>query len=188
MAEKLKDIGSILQEARTSRGFTQADIAPQLGVSRATVAQIETGRRSLKAEDLTRLAAFYGCSLSELLPPATDDQEEVEGLAELFRSHPDLAEDQGPSSLVGACVIARALTDMEERLEIDAVRPRRLCRPEFCRFRSLNRITGFLSWSTRALVSNTAASGTHTDLPTSCSIPKGLGACAMLADRLTLQR
>jgi len=120
MVQKPKDIGSVLQEARTSRGLTQADIAPQLGVSRATVAQIETGRRSLKAEDLTRLAAFYGCSLSELLPPATDDQE-VEGLAELFRSHPDLAEDQGPSSLVGACVIARALTDMEERLEIDAV-------------------------------------------------------------------
>ena len=78
MAEKLKDIGSILQKARTSRGFTQAEIAPQLGVSRATVAQIETGRRSLKAEDLRRLAAFYGCSPSELLPRATDD-EEVDG-------------------------------------------------------------------------------------------------------------
>ena len=119
MAEKLKNIGSILQEARTSRGLTQADIAPQLGVSRATVAQIEAGRRSLKAEDLTRLAAFYGCSLSELLPPVTDDRE-VDGVAELFRSHPDLAEDQGPSSLVGACAIARALTDLEERLEIEA--------------------------------------------------------------------
>lgn len=120
MAEKLKDIGSILQEARTSRGLTQADIAPQLGVSRATVAQIETGRRSLKAEDLRRLAAFYGCSLSELLPPATDDRE-VDGVAELFRSHPDLAEDQGPSSFAGVCTIARALTDLEARLEIGAI-------------------------------------------------------------------
>lgn len=119
MAEKLKEIGSILQEARTSRGLTQADIAPQLGVSRATVAQIETGRRSLKAEDLRRLAAFYGCSLSELLPPVTDDQE-VDGLAELFHSHPDLAEDQGPSSFAGVCATARALTDLEARLEIDA--------------------------------------------------------------------
>ncbi len=120
MAEKLKDIGRILQEARTSRGFTQSDIAPQLGVSRATVAQIETGRRSLKAEDLRRLAAFYGCSPSELLPRATDD-EEVDGVAELFRSHPDLAEDQGPSSFAGVCAMARALTDLEARLEIDAL-------------------------------------------------------------------
>ena len=120
MAEKLKDIGSILQEARTSRGLTQADIAPQLGVSRATIAQIETGRRSLKAEDLSRLAAFYGCSLSELLPPATDAQE-VDGLAELFHAHPDLAEDQGPSSFAGVCATARALTDLEARLEIDAI-------------------------------------------------------------------
>ena len=120
MAEKLKDIGSILQEARTSRGLTQAYIAPQLGVSRATVAQIEAGRRSLKAVDLARLAALYGCSLSELLPPATDGQE-ADGVAELFRSHPDCAEDQGPSSLVGACAIAKALTDLETRLEIDSV-------------------------------------------------------------------
>ena len=119
MAKKMKDIGSVLREARTSRGFTQADIAPQLDVSRATVAQIETGRRSVKAEDLRRLAAFYGCSLSELLPPATDDQK-VDGLAELFRAHPDLAEDQGPSSFAGVCATARALTDLEARLEIDA--------------------------------------------------------------------
>ena len=119
MAEKLKDISSILRQARTSRGLTQADIAPQLGVSRATIAQIETGRRSVKAEDLRRLAAFYGCSVSELLPPATDAQE-VDGLAELFRAHPDLAEDQGPSSFAGVCATARALTDLEARLEIDA--------------------------------------------------------------------
>ena len=120
MAKKLKEIGSILREARTSRGFTQADVAPQLGVSRATVAQIETGRRSLKAEDLRRLAAFYSCSLSELLPPATDDHG-MDGVAELFRSHPDLTEDQGLSSLVGVCAVARALTDLEARLEIDAI-------------------------------------------------------------------
>ncbi len=120
MAKKLKDIGSILQRARTSRGLTQADIAPQLGVSRATIAHIETGRRSLKAEDLRRLAAFYGCSPSELLPSATDEQE-VDSVAELFRSHPDLAEDQGPGSFASACATARALTDLEVRLEIDAI-------------------------------------------------------------------
>ena len=120
MTEKLKDIGSVLQEARTARGFTQAEIAPQLGVSRATVAQIETGRRSLKAEDLRRLAAFYGCSPSELLPRAAEN-EDVDGPAELFPSHPDLAEDQGLSSFAGVCAMARALTHLEARLEIDAL-------------------------------------------------------------------
>jgi len=120
MAKKLKDIGSILQKARTSRGLTQADIAPQLGVSRATIAHIETGRRSLKAEDLSRLAAFYGCSPSELLPSATDDQE-VDSVAELFRSHPDLADDQGPGSFASVCATARALTDLEAKLEIDII-------------------------------------------------------------------
>ena len=117
MAQKLKDIGRVLQEARTSRGLTQADIAPQLGVSRATIAHIETGRRTLKAEDLRRLAAFFRCSPSELLPPATDDQEEG-GVTELFRSHPDLTEDQGPGSFAAVCATARTLTDLEARLEI----------------------------------------------------------------------
>ncbi|MBW1755317.1 MAG: ImmA/IrrE family metallo-endopeptidase [Deltaproteobacteria bacterium] len=120
MEGNANDLGPVLQKARTSRGFLQADVASELGVSRATIAQIETGRRSLKAEELRRLAAFYGCSPSELLAPATDDQE-VDGVAELLGSYPDLAEDQGPSSFAGACAIARALTDLEARLEIDSV-------------------------------------------------------------------
>ncbi len=120
MAGNAHDLGAVLQKARTSRGFLQADVASELGVSRATIAQIETGRRSLKAEELRRLAVFYGCSPSELLAPAPDDQE-VDGVAELLRSYPDLAEDQGPSSFAGACAIARALTDLEARLEIDSV-------------------------------------------------------------------
>ena len=52
MAGNAHDLGLVLQKARTSRGFIQADVASQLGVSRATIAQIETGRRSLKAEEL----------------------------------------------------------------------------------------------------------------------------------------
>ena len=120
MDEKARDIGGVLQQARKSRGFTQADVAPQLGVSRATVAQIETGRRQLKADDLRRLAAFYGCSPSELLTPNPGDQE-VDGVAELFRSHPELAEDQGPRSFVHVCAMARALTDLEAKLEIDSI-------------------------------------------------------------------
>ncbi len=115
------DIGRVLQKARRARGFTQAEIAPQLGVSRATVAQIEAGRRLLKAEDLRRLASFYGCSPSELLaPPVTGDQE-LGGVTELFRVHPDLAEDQGQSSFARVCAMARALTDLEGKLEIDAI-------------------------------------------------------------------
>ncbi|MBC8292598.1 MAG: ImmA/IrrE family metallo-endopeptidase [Proteobacteria bacterium] len=120
MDEKAHDIGRILQQARKSRGLTQADVAPQLGVSRATVAQIETGRRLLKAEDLRRLASFYGCSPSELLAPTPSDQE-VDGVAELLRTHPGLAEDQGPSSFSHVCAMARALTDLEAKLEIDSI-------------------------------------------------------------------
>ena len=107
MATKPKDIGRILQEARTSRGFTQADIAPQLGVSRATIAHIETGRRSVKAEDLRRLAAFYGCNPSELLPGATDD-EEADGVDDAIITGPDSRDPQVVRTL--DAVAGRVLT------------------------------------------------------------------------------
>jgi len=121
MDENAHEIGRVLQKARKSRGFTQADIAPQLGVSRSTIAQIETGRRLLKADDLRRLAAFYGCSPSELLVPATPGHQKVDGVAEMFRTHPDLAEDQGPNSFARVCAMARALTELEVKLEIAAI-------------------------------------------------------------------
>ncbi len=120
MGDKAQDIGRVLRQARKSRGFTQADVAPHIGVSRATVAQIETGRRLLKADDLRRLAAFYGCSPSELLAPDPDDRD-VDGVTELFRIHPGLAEDQGPDSFAHVCAMARALTELEAKLEIDSI-------------------------------------------------------------------
>jgi transcriptional regulator with XRE-family HTH domain len=121
MGDNAQDIGRALQRARKSRGFTQAEIAPQLGVSRSTIAQIETGRRLLKADDLRRLAAFYDCSPSELLAPITPGQQEVDGVSEMFRTYPDLAEDQGPSSFAGVCAMARALTELEAKLEVAAI-------------------------------------------------------------------
>jgi transcriptional regulator with XRE-family HTH domain len=120
MGKKAHAIGHTLQQARKSRGFTQADIAPQIGVSRATIAQIEMGRRFLKADDLYRLAEFYGCSPSDLLTPAPGDQK-VDGLAELLNSHPSLDEDQGPSSFAHVCAVAKAITDLEVKLEIDSI-------------------------------------------------------------------
>jgi hypothetical protein len=74
----------------------------------------------LKADDLRRLAAFYGCSPSELLAPDPDDQD-VDGVTELFRIHPDLAEDQGPDSFAHVCAMARGLTELEAKLEIDSI-------------------------------------------------------------------
>jgi len=120
MTRKPDSIAHVLREARTSRGFTQADIAPELGVSRATVAQIETGRRALKAEDLSRLATFYGCSPSELMPRASGP-ERMDDAAGLFQSYPVLAESRGPTCFTKLYEMAKALTGLESELGIDAI-------------------------------------------------------------------
>ena len=56
-------IGAAIRAARFSRGLTQGDLATHLGVTRATVASYETGRRKITAETLIQIARLCGKSL-----------------------------------------------------------------------------------------------------------------------------
>lgn len=49
-------LGAAIRAARGARGLTQRDLAAQLGVTRATIASYETGRRKLPAETLIHIA------------------------------------------------------------------------------------------------------------------------------------
>jgi len=62
-------LGRRLQEARKARGKTQQEAAEQLGVARTTITAIEKGDRRVQASELTRLAAYYGRSIGELIRP-----------------------------------------------------------------------------------------------------------------------
>lgn len=53
--------------ARYKAGKKAADIANHLGVSLTTVSQWETGAYLPSADKLPKIAAFYGCSIDELL-------------------------------------------------------------------------------------------------------------------------
>lgn len=52
-------LGARLQAAREAAGFTQEEIAEQLGISRAAVSQLEAGRTRLDSLTLRRLATLY---------------------------------------------------------------------------------------------------------------------------------
>ena len=123
MAERVKDVGQVLRKVRKSRGLTQADIAPTLGVSRSTIAQMENGKRTVKAEDVDRLALLYGCSTSELLSyedhSGTSREEIV--LRELFVALPELREDKKHDSFARVFCIARMLTSVESALGFEAI-------------------------------------------------------------------
>ncbi|MDW8326136.1 MAG: helix-turn-helix transcriptional regulator, partial [Anaerolineales bacterium] len=63
-------IGAAIRAARFSRGLTQHDLAAHLGVTRATVASYETGRRKIPAETLIQIARICDKPLSFFAPPA----------------------------------------------------------------------------------------------------------------------
>lgn len=58
---------------RESRGWTQRDLAAQLDVTPASVAQWESGANSLSLKNVIALADLFGCTLDTVLgrePPA----------------------------------------------------------------------------------------------------------------------
>ncbi len=123
MATRAKGIGKVLREARKSRGLTQAEIAPTLGVSRSSVAQMESGKRAVRAEDVERLALRYGCSTGELLSSEHHDGIPPEDivLSELFAALPKLQEDENHGSFARVLRIARVLTSVESMLGFEAI-------------------------------------------------------------------
>ncbi len=123
MPERAKNIGQVLRKARKSRGLTQADIAPTLGVSRSAVAQMENGKRAVKAEDIDRLALLYGCSTSELLSSEYHSGTPRENivLGELLAALPELREDEKHFSFLQVLRVARMLTRVESALGFEAI-------------------------------------------------------------------
>jgi len=120
--KEAKRLGSALRKAREIRGVTQAEVAPTLGVSRSTVAQMEAGNRSVKAQDVGRLAAYYGISANHLLAnvSATSPQRTSDDLDEMFDAYPSLNVESG-QSLRQLVDTARWLGDVERKLGFELI-------------------------------------------------------------------
>ena len=99
-----------LTEARKACGKTQEESAQVLGCSRPTFIAIEKGGRPPKAEEIVKLAAFYGRSVHELVRPGTP----IVALEPHLRAAIDPS--RGHASEVGdaAKVLARFAEDYRE--------------------------------------------------------------------------
>src|SRR5713101_224336 len=64
-----KTLGQRLAEARKARGVTQEDVAAFLGYSRPTYIAMEKGERPAKADEIMRLATYFGRTVHELVRP-----------------------------------------------------------------------------------------------------------------------
>lgn len=61
-----------IQCERVKRKVTQEDLALFLSVDRSTVAKWETGMSVPRAGTLKKLAAYFGCTIDELLTDETE--------------------------------------------------------------------------------------------------------------------
>ncbi len=62
-----QDIGARIRTAREELGWTQDQLAAEVGVSRSAVAQWETGRAGQVTTNLTRVAATLGVGVEFLM-------------------------------------------------------------------------------------------------------------------------
>jgi transcriptional regulator with XRE-family HTH domain len=65
-----KQIGGIVRALRRRADKPQDALAGQLGISRATLANIETGRQRILVHQLYAIARALNVKLTDLLPPA----------------------------------------------------------------------------------------------------------------------
>ena len=63
-----------LRELRATRGWSQADLADRLDVSRQTVNAIETGRYDPSLPLAFKIAAVFGDPIESLFTPAVDSE------------------------------------------------------------------------------------------------------------------
>lgn len=66
-----RTIGAIVRSKRRQLEWTQAKLAQHLRVSRATLANIETGRQRILAHQLYVFAAVLGARPEDFLPPSS---------------------------------------------------------------------------------------------------------------------
>ena len=61
------DVNERIKELRNKLHLSQDYVAKYLGVSRATVTQMENGKRKILAEDITKLSVLFGLSPNDIL-------------------------------------------------------------------------------------------------------------------------
>jgi len=122
-----EDIAARLQDAREACGLTQERVADELGVQRATVSHMESGRRQVTSLELAKLAYLYGREVGwflrtsggaagEGLGESSDDDS---GLAILYRATPEIMADDETAAELRQCIsVAREMRNLERILGV----------------------------------------------------------------------
>lgn len=63
-----REVGKLLQRERKYEGFTQERLAKKIGMTRASLANIEAGRQRIPVDVLWRAAVAMGLEVTAFLP------------------------------------------------------------------------------------------------------------------------
>jgi transcriptional regulator with XRE-family HTH domain len=63
-----REVGYRLQHERKRRSFTQTDVAAAIGISRATYANVESGRQTVALDVAWRIHVILGVPIDKLCP------------------------------------------------------------------------------------------------------------------------
>lgn len=111
------ELGKRICEFRKKFGNTQDDLAEWLGLSRASVAQMELGNRDVDSVELERIADFFGC---DPLAFFKDEPVPVDAISILFRANTDLEESTELRQCVSWCLkLGREVLNLRDILDIE---------------------------------------------------------------------
>jgi len=117
MAVTQLELGKRLRAAREACHMTQDEVARHVGVSRATIAQMELGNRAVTSLELDRFAYIYARDMRQFV---SGDPEEDDSLVALFRLQPEVSgQDEVFAALRDCLALGREITNLERLLEID---------------------------------------------------------------------
>lgn len=86
------NIGKRIKAARQKAGMSQEELAQSIGVTKSTISKYEKGAREPRYDQLQRIAAALGTSISNLLPP-DNYWEDEDGVG---HTEPQVVEHEGP--------------------------------------------------------------------------------------------
>lgn len=115
----MKELGVIIRSLRDRMGASQDKLASWVGVSRATIAQIELGNRKPESIELFRMADFFGCTVADLV---SGDEESLSAVGIRFRRSMGVADDDSLWSVVASSIaLAREAANLRDLLDIRVV-------------------------------------------------------------------
>lgn len=108
------ELGRRLRQAREACGLTQDDVAQEMGLARATVAQIELGNRSVSGLELAKFSYLYARDIRDFVAPTFN----ADSLTAVLLRAED-GEDDGVRAALRDCIaFGHQLRDLEAMLGI----------------------------------------------------------------------